>query len=125
MKVKAFLLSILAVFFPIKAALITVFVLIAADLIFGLMAAKKRGEPITSSGFRRTLTKFLVYEVAVMLAFLAQQYLTGEMIPVEQITAAYIGLVEIKSVMENLNDISGGSILKSLLDKLNSENLQK
>lgn len=121
---KTILLSTLAVFAPIKAALATVLVLIVADLALGIWAAKKRGELITSAGLRRTVVKLVVYEVAVLLSFLAQQYLTGELVPVMQLTTAYIGLVEVKSVVENLNEISGTSLLKSLLDKLNSLNLK-
>ena len=119
---EAFALSILAVFAPIKAVILTVLVLITVDLITGIMAAKKRGEPITSAGFRRTVAKCLVYESALMLGFLTEHYLTGAAIPVSKIVSSFIGITELRSALENLNDVSGGSLLQALLAKLQSVN---
>lgn len=111
-----------SVFAPAKGMIITVLVLIIADLVTGLMAAKKQNVPITSSGIRRTVVKLFVYEGAIMLAFLTQTYLTGESIPVSSIVAGLIGLAELTSVFENLNIIGDGKLLQSILDKLNSAN---
>lgn len=119
---QALFLSTLSVFAPIKAVIVTTLVLVLADLILGVLAAKKRGELLTSAGLRRTITKIFVYETALMLAFLTEQYLTGELVPVCKIVSSFIGLVELKSCTENLNEISGGSLLKVLLEKLGSVN---
>lgn len=120
-----FLLTIVAVFAPAKAVIITTGVLIASDLLTGIWAAWSRGEPITSAGFRRSVTKMVVYEIAVLLAFLTQTYLTGEIVPVLSLVSCFIGLTEMKSIIENLNDIAGGSLLKSLLKKLDSDNYKQ
>ena len=119
------LMVVAAVFAPVKAAVLTVFVLVLADLILGVWAAHKRKEPITSAGLRRTAVKMFLYEAALLLGFLAETYLLGEYIPVCKIASAFVGLVEIKSVIENLNEIGGGSLFKGLIDKLNSVNLDK
>lgn len=121
-KLKIIGLSILAVFAPIRAIMATAMFLVIIDLITGLWAAKKRGESITSAGFNRTIVKTLVYQSAIMIGFLTEQYLTGDMAPVSKIITSYIGLTECLSVIENINTISGGSILKSLIDKLGSQN---
>ena len=123
--VPKFLLVLLMVFAPIQAAIITVFVLIMADLVTGVYAAWKSEELITSSGLRRTITKLCVYEAALLLGFLTQTYLTGPYVPVSTIVSTFIGVTELKSVIENLNSISGGSLLASLVSKLGSDNGRK
>lgn len=120
--IKALGISLLAVFAPIKAVLATALVLVLADLIVGILAARKRGEPITSAGIRRTVGKILVYETAIMLGYLAQTHLMGDIIPVVKIISGLIGAVELKSCLENLDTVSGGSLFKSLIAKLGSRN---
>ena len=115
------IISIAAVFAPIKSLLLTTGVMIFVDLISGVWAAHKRGEEITSSGIRRTVTKIFVYEAALMLAFLAETYIS-DVLPFIKMASAMVAITEIKSVYENLNDISGGQLLKDLIDNLGSKN---
>lgn len=112
-------LASLAVLAPAKGMILTCFCLIVADLITGLLAAKRSKEPITSRGFRRTTVKLFVYESAIILGYLTQTYLTGDSIPVASIIAGFIGITELLSVLENLNIISNNNLLKALLEKLN------
>lgn len=114
------LLACLAVFAPERGAFITVITLTVADLICGLLAARKRGELITSAGLKRTLGKIALYEVALALAYLAQVFLIGPILPAANIVAAVIGMTELKSVLENLDTISGGSILKIVIARIAS-----
>jgi hypothetical protein len=113
------LLSIALVFLPVKATLVTVMVLTVADLVSGIAAARKRRKRITSAGLKRTIIKTTVYEAVVMLGFLTERYMTGDAVPVVKILAGFIGLTELKSVMENIEIISGMSIIKLLIKKLN------
>ncbi len=115
---EALALSILAIFAPVKAVLLTTLILVLFDTLTGVLAAYKRGEPITSSGFKRTVGKILLYECALCMAFLAQQYLTGDSTPVFKLVSAMIGLVETKSILENLDSINGTSLFKILVDKI-------
>lgn len=121
---KASLLSMAAIFTPIQSLLMTTGIMIFIDFITGVLAAKKRGEPITSAGFRRSLTKIFVYEAALMLAFLAETYMS-DILPFVKMAAAMISIVELKSIYENLNGISGEDLLKGLIDKLGSANQDK
>jgi len=116
------MISILSIFAPVQTVLLTAMVLVIADFITGVIAAKQRKEPITSSGFRRSVSKIFVYEIALMAAFLVQTYMTGDIVPVEKIVASFVGLTELTSIVENLNEISGGSLLASLVQKLGSKN---
>lgn len=118
-------LAILAVFAPIQGMLVTALVLIVVDLITGVMAARKQGTPITSAGFRRTASKLLVYEIAIAIAYLAQHYLMNDAIPAASIVSGFVGLTELTSCMENLNTLSGANLLKTVIDKLGSQNQSK
>jgi predicted transcriptional regulator len=121
MKLKLLLLAILAIFSPLKPAILTVGVLVLSDMVTGIIAAKKRKEQITSAGLRRTLAKLIIFECALLLGYLTEMYLTGNLIPVSKIVAAFIGMVEYKSMLENLNEINGESIFTSLINKLGKD----
>lgn len=114
-------LALLAVFAPAKSMILSSMALVLIDLVTGLLAAKKQGIPITSAGLQRTIVKLAVYEVAIMLAFLVQHYMMAE-IPVANIASSFVGITELKSCFENLDVISGGSLLKSLISRLGSNN---
>lgn len=114
------LLAAMMVFVPIKASLAAVGVLTFLDLMLGVLAARKRGEPITSSGFKKTVVKLLAYESTVMLGFLVEQYLTGDLMPVVKILGGMIGITELKSVLENLEELTGLPLLQLLIQKLTS-----
>lgn len=115
------LMSIL-VLAPVKAILTIIGILVMADLVSGILAAKKRKEKITSAGIRRTVTKFFVYETAIILGFLTEHYLTGALVPITKIISGLIGMTELKSVLENMGDIQGEPIFNLLIKKLGSDN---
>lgn len=115
-------ISALAAFAPAKSMILASMVLVLADLITGVLASKKAGRPITSAGLRRTVSKFFIYETAILLTFLTEKYLLSSMIPVSSIVAGMIGITELKSCLENLNEISGQDLLKQAINKLGSIN---
>lgn len=115
------LLATVAIFVPIEKLLATTAAMIIIDLITGVMAAHKQSIPITSAGLRRTVSKFVVYELAIMLAYLTEHYISSAM-PFVNMATGMISIVELTSVYENLNILGGNNILKSLIDKLGSSN---
>lgn len=116
------LLSVIAVLTPIKAIMIVTGILIFVDLILGIWAAIKRSEQIKSSAMRRTISKMVVYQIAVITGFLCETYLLNGVIPVSKLVAAAIGMVEIKSIFENCNSILGYDLFKQVIQKLGSDN---
>lgn len=119
---QASLVSLVAVLAPIKAVLLVSGFLIFADLISGILAARKRGENISSAGLRRTLSKMLIYNLAVISGFLVETYMVSELLPISKLIAGTISLVELKSILENLNTINGTDIFKTVLNSLGSKN---
>lgn len=116
------ILAGLLVLAPLKPMLIAAMVLSFVDLLSGLAAAKHRKDEITSSGLKRTIMKVLVYEVVIILGFLTERYLIGDALPLTSLITSYIGITELKSVLENIQEVSGVDVLKSLIDKLSDRN---
>lgn len=110
---------------PIHSVMITVGILISMDLITGLWAAYKKSEIITSAALRRTVSKFVIYQIAVISAFIVQKYMLADLMPASNIVAGVIGMVELKSVLENASKILGGDVFKLILEKLGSQNDSK
>lgn len=118
-KVAVMIVSVLA---PIHAVMISVGVLIFSDLVTGVWAAIKRGEHIKSSKLRNSVSKLIIYQIAIISGFVFETYLIGDLMPITKIVAGIIGLVEIKSIFENLNVIYGSDLFKVLINKLGSTN---
>lgn len=116
--------ALVAILAPIKALIMTVFFLIIADLITGIWASLKRNEKIKSAVMRRTISKTVVYQLAVISGFLVEMYMLDSILPVSKIVASVIGLVELKSILENSNSILGYNLFKNVITKLGSENDQ-
>lgn len=115
-------MAAIAFLMPLKTVCIAIAVLTLVDLITGLLAAKKCKNPITSSGLKRTVAKLALYYAAVLLGFVAGQYLISpDLIPIEKLITTLIGAVELKSCLENLDIVSGGSFFKSIIDKLSQQ----
>lgn len=119
---KSLTVATIAVFAPAKSMILASLALVIMDLITGILAARKQGLPITSAGLGRTVSKLLVYEAAILLAFVAQQYLLSSLIPAASIVSGVVGITELTSCLENLNIIGGNNILQSIIDKISSAN---
>jgi hypothetical protein len=115
-------LASLAALAPIKMVLITVGILIMADLVTGIWAAFKRGEEVSSAAMRRTISKMFIYQLTVICGFMLENYILDGLVPVAKIVAGVIGMVEFKSILENSNHIVGGDLFKIVITKLGSDN---
>ena len=113
------LLSILIIWIsPIADALLGIGILIFLDLSMGLIAAYKLKIPITSSRLKNTGVKLLVYNLLVISAFVAESKL-APLIPFINICTFFIATIEITSISENFEKITGLPFLKFIKDKLN------
>lgn len=115
------LIATMAVFMPIKAALLLIVFLTLVDLITGVAAAIHRKEPVTSSGLKRTVIKLLVYLSVACLSYLVERYLTGEFVPLAKIMSGLVGITELKSILENLEEVTGIPLLQVLINKLSQQ----
>lgn len=119
---KKLLVASAAALAPIQTVLATVGILLLVDLVTGIWAAAKRKEKLSSAVMRRTISKMVVYQLAVISGFLLEHYILDGVIPISKIVAGVIGMVEFTSILENSNTIVGGNVFRSILRKLGSEN---
>jgi len=122
--VKFFIMT-LALLTPIKPMLIACGFLIFCDMITGILASRKRKERIKSSEMRRSISKFLVYQITIISAFILEIYMLDGLVPVSKVVAGVIGMVEFTSILENTSTIAGTDIVKLVLNKLGSKNQGK
>ncbi len=100
-------------FFPIAPYLLAIFCLVAFDTITGLSAAKHRKEPIRANAMRRTIQKIKLYFIAIILVRIVE-VVFFEFAPLTYIVASYIGIVELKSNFENIEEVTGTTIWEKL-----------
>lgn len=115
-------ITLSAVFAPIKELIVVTVVLIIVDLITGMLAARKKGQKLSSAGIRRTFTKFTVYLTGICIGWLVEHYMLEGFMSVSKIAAGLISVIEGKSIFENLDVINGNPIFKVLVEKLGSVN---
>lgn len=117
---KALGLAALAVIAPAKPLLIAALVLVILDAVLGVWAARKRGERVTSAGFRRTVAKLLVFQVVIIAAFVAETWLLGGALPLSKLAAGAVAVTECTSLLENAGTILGRPVFVTVIAKLGS-----
>lgn len=125
------MVTLVAIMSPLIGVLAAVFILTIFDLISGIYAAYKRGEKISSRAMSMTVSKVIFYNIAIFTG-VGFQYLLNDTLPIVKIIASFIGLIESKSIYENIGYILGidfwtalkGYISRtpSILNKLKEKN---
>jgi phage-related holin len=123
--VRKLALAAFAVLAPIHAVMVVTGILIVLDTITGIWAALKTGQTFNSAALRRSVSKALVYQIAIISAFMVEKWLLADILPASKLVAGLIGVVELTSILENLNKIYGTDIFKSIIAKLGSVNDNK
>jgi uncharacterized membrane protein len=96
-------------FLPIKHFLIFTIFVVFADTVTGIMAAKKRGEPITSKGLYRTSQKVVTYFCGIMI-FHGASITFGLPSQITYSVSFIIAATELFSISENIKSITGTNI---------------
>ena len=117
--------SIIAFTTPIHGLLFGVGFLIFTDLFTGMYRAYKKGEKITSSELKRTVSKMALYNLAIISGFVIEYLGVGTLVPVSKIVASVVGLVEFKSILENFEAITGLNLWDHIKAKLQITNKEK
>ncbi len=112
--------ALIGFFIPIFNLLLATGILILADMITGIYAAKKRGEKIESKKMGRSITKCIFYYLAIILGHIMEVVFVQDL-PIAKITAGIISTVEFKSNMENIAAITGIDLWKLLKEKMDSK----
>ena len=108
-----FLLAFIA---PIQGILILLGFLLVSDLMTGLWKSHKKGHKITSGRMSHTISKMVLYALTVILTHgMEQVFPTLSYLHLTHIAGGYICLVELKSVYENVSEITGLDIWSHLV----------
>lgn len=107
LKGKVWLFASLAVFLPIKELMLTIGFLVSADLVVGVWKAIKTGQRIRSRRMSDTVTKLLLYQLAIMSGFLIETFIISELIPVTKLIATVVAIIEFKSIIESIEAVTG------------------
>jgi len=98
---------------PIKTFVIATLLLVFADLITGIAAARKREELVHSKGLRRTVTKFSMYTISIFGAHSIQGVYFPDF-PMVFTISAYISVTEFWSVLENVGTVTNTNVLEAV-----------
>jgi phage-related holin len=118
---KAFMFTTACAFFawamPVRDFVAVTLIIVFADLVTGIQAAKKRGELIHSKGLRRSITKFTMYVIAILAGHAVQTVYFPDF-PMVFTISSYISMTEFWSVLENVGTVTGTNVLDSVREKL-------
>ncbi len=107
LKGKIWFLAGLAVFLPIKELMLTIGFLVGADMVVGIWKALKLKQRIRSRRMSDTITKLLLYQIAIMSGFLIETFIISELIPITKLVATVIAVIEFKSIVESIESVTG------------------
>jgi uncharacterized membrane protein len=96
-------------FLPIKHFLIFTIFVVFSDTVTGILAARKRGEPITSKGLYRTSQKVVTYFCGIMI-FHGAGITFGLPSQITYSVSFIIAATELFSISENIKSITGTNI---------------
>ena len=126
MKTKLFLLatSFLAVLSPVKPMIYVALLAIVLDTLFGIWRSIKKGgwKSIRSRRLSHVISKSLLYCGAILFIFLVEKYIAADLLAhfiavdlvMTKIVAFFCVAVEVKSINESYESVTGKNLLKSL-----------
>lgn len=114
LKGKIWFLAGLAVFLPIKELMLTIGFLVASDMVVGIWKALKLKQRIRSRRMSDTITKLLLYQIAIMSGFLIESFIIAELIPITKLVATVIAVIEFKSIIESIESVTGKDLWSKL-----------
>jgi len=113
--------SFLSILAPVKGMVAITIFFIWIDLVVGIWRSKKLKYPIRSTGFKRTVSKTLLYAGAIVSVFFLEMYvladLIGLFVSVDLVLTKaftfFCVFVELKSINESYFDVTKKDVLKS------------
>ena len=111
------ILAGLAYFSAIHGMIILVLIFVIADFCSGVYASYIEKKPIISSKLRKSLEKFVIYGISIMLAYGFQKEV-ADWTNLGAIVAGFIAVTELLSIYENVYRITGINLVTYIKDIL-------
>ena len=118
------LASMLAVISPVAPMFSISLFSIFIDTCFGVWRSVKKNGWVSfkSKRLSSTLSKSLLYSLAIILIFLVEKYIAGDLIShfisidlvMTKVVAFFCVIVEVKSINESVEDVTGKNMLQCL-----------
>ncbi len=118
------LASIIAVVAPVFPMVYIAVLAILIDTVFGIWRSVKIGgwNSVRSRRLSHVISKSLLYSGAIVFMFLLEKYIAADIVAhfisidliMTKITAFFCVVVEIKSINESYESVTGKNVLKSL-----------
>lgn len=114
-KIPQLLFWVFTLLSPVNGVMMTMVFLIIVDFITGAYVAYKNNIPFNSKRIGHTVSKFFIYNLVILSAFFLELNIVNE-VPFLKVIAGFIAITEIKSILENYNQIYGVDPFKALLN---------
>ena len=102
-------------FEPLGVLMLWFLIFVACDMVTGITASVKERKIITSHGMQRTVVKFLMYSMTIILLHAIDSYmLIISNLGLAKIGATIICGIELYSILENCYRITGNIVFKAL-----------
>lgn len=116
--------STLAFFAPVAGIVYAVGAFIMLDTLLGIMAANKMGEKIESKKLSKVVWKMAMYQAVTLTFFVMDVYIVGDLlasaVETPYVLTKTVGValiaIEFKSIDENIEKMTGTTLLKRLYD---------
>ena len=106
-------LSCLSILLGVKPIMVTIGILLFFDFLTGVWSSIKNGEEINSKRMGATVTKMILYQMAILSAFLVEKFIITQL-PLTELVAGFLSLIELKSISENVFKITGINFFSSI-----------
>jgi hypothetical protein len=110
LKTKTWVLACMSIFLPIRELMLTIGFLVGADMVVGIWKALKTGQKIRSRRMSDTVTKMLLYQLAIVSGFLIEKYIITDMLPIAKLIGSVIAIIEFKSIVESIESVTGQNL---------------
>lgn len=112
-KIPQLLFWVFTLLSPVNGVMMTMVFLIIVDFITGAYVAYKNNIPFNSKRIGHTVSKFFIYNLVILSAFFLEVNIVNE-VPFLKVIAGFIAITEVKSILENYNQIYGVNPFKAL-----------
>jgi len=115
-------LWIYAYFMPTYSLILIVGFFVFCDLITGVLASTRNEQGsydwsrFNSKKLRNTVPKFTGYTIAILVAFVVEKHFNLE--PACKVIAGFVMYIELKSLNENIETITGTNLFKTLIEQV-------
>lgn len=116
--IELFVAYLFAFITPLAPMLLLIGCLLLSDVFTAMWRDKLAKKPLHSKAMGKTVTKMILYMIAVLLAH-GMETVFG-LLPFVSITGGYVCLVEFKSNLENISEATGIDLWNAIKNKIDS-----